>query len=101
MWICLVALRGRRRTCGRGGNSGGGRGTFIASSIRRVSGRWDALLGSGRDSSLCVWTDLSWFPPGLSLELRPTDGSTALPVLGGLVRRVPPAMLILVVAVTV
>jgi len=65
----------------------------------RVSG---VLSGSGRDSSLCaVWTNLSWFPPGLSLELRPTDGSTALPVLGGLVRRVPPAMLILFVAVTV
>ena len=64
----------------------------------RVSG---VLFGSGRDSSLRVWTDLSWFLPGLSLELRPTDGSTALPVLGGLVRRVPPAMLILFVAVTV
>ena len=60
-----------------------------------------ALLGSGRNSSLCVWTNLSWFPPGLSLELRLTDGSTALPALGGLVRRVPPAVLILVVAVTV
>lgn len=57
-------------------------------------------FGSSRDLSLCVWTDLSWFPPELSLELRPTDGSTALPVLGGLVRRVPPAMLIVVVAVT-
>lgn len=69
-----------------------------ASAGFRVGG---ALLGSGHDSSLCVWTNLSWFPPGLSLELRPTDGSTALPVLGGLVRRVPPAMLILVVTVTV
>ena len=66
------------------------------------AGFWECeiLFGSGRDSSLGRWTDLSWFPPGLSLELRPTDGSTALPVLGGLVRRVPPAMLILFVAVT-
>ena len=56
-----------------------------------VTGMWS---GSGRNSSLGVWTDLSWFLPGLSLELRPTDGSTALPVLGGLVRRVPPAKLI-------
>ena len=57
--------------------------------------------GSGRNSSLCVWINLSWFPPELSLELRPTDRSTALPVLGGLVRRVPSAMLVVCVAVTV
>ena len=67
------------------------------------SGFWVSgmLFSSGCDSSLCVWADLSWFPPGLSLELRPTDRSTALPVLGGFVRQVPPTMLILVVMVTI
>lgn len=57
-------------------------------------------MRSGSGSSLGVWADLFWFPPGLSLELLPTDGSTALPVLGGLVRQVPPTMLILFVTVT-
>ena len=34
------------------------------------------------------------------MELRPTGGSTAPPVLGGLVRRVPSAMSVVFVAVT-
>ena len=57
-------------------------------------------LGSGCASPK-VWTELSKFTPELSSELWPTAGLTVPPVLGGLFRRVPSAMPVVLVAVNI